>query len=317
MEFDGQAGDRIVTDPTRPSLASSEGPALREATVALPDGAPRATFVKASVYFTLVLIVASWIFIVTEDRSQNFSFFTLESIDRAWSFLTEDLLGIGSGSRPAFLKVSDWRALAPLAYDTLAMSVLGIGLASIVALITFVFGAGNVMTGDLTTNRRSGGAQVAFHLMRGLFVFTRGVPELIWALLVVFAFSPGILAGAVALGIHNSGILGKLAADVVETLDPRPIRALRSSGAGRLQILFYVVLPQALPKFMTFLLYRWEVIIRTTIVVGFVAAGGLGLEFRLSMSHFHYTSVTLIVIWYLGLVLFVDLVAAGLRRLAR
>jgi phosphonate transport system permease protein len=119
------------------------------------------------------------------------------------------------------------------------------------------------------------------------------------------------------LAIHNYGVLSKLAAEVVEGMDMRPVEALRSSGAGRAKSLVYGVLPQALPRFMTYLLYRWEVVIRTTIVVGFVAAGGLGLEFRLAMSNFHYTTVSLLLMWYLALVLGVDAASAGLRRLAR
>ena len=82
-------------------------------------------------------------------------------------------------------------------------------------------------------------------------------------------------------------------------------------------MLLYGILPQALPQFLTYLLYRWEVIIRTTIVVGFVAAGGLGHEFRLRMSWFQYDEIALLLIFYLLLVIFVDLSAAGLRRLAR
>ena len=172
------------------------------------------------------------------------------------------------------------------------------------------------MVGELAGNRNPVWF-ITYMFVRGIFIITRGVPELIWAMLIVFAFSPGILPGAIALAIHNSGILGKLAAEVVEDMDVHPVQALRTSGAGRIQVLFYGVLPEVVPRFLTLLMYRWEVIIRSTIVVGFVAAGGLGEEFRLSMSYFDYTRVSLIVLWYLALVLFVDLVAAVLRRLAR
>jgi phosphonate transport system permease protein len=156
-----------------------------------------------------------------------------------------------------------------------------------------------------------------FALVRWSWAFTRAVPELVWALLAVFIFSPGIVPGAIALAIHNYGVLSKLAAEVVEGMDMRPIEALRSSGAGRNKTLLYGVLPQVLPRFMTYLLYRWEVVMRTTIVVGFVAAGGLGMEFRLAMSSFHYTTVSLLLMWYLLLVLGVDAASAGLRKLAR
>jgi phosphonate transport system permease protein len=274
------------------------------------------SFVRASVLLVVALVVLSWLYVATEDRGQGPAFFSVEAAGRAWDFLWGDLLGADADGRPAFLKASEWRAMVPLARDTLVMSVLGIGFAGLVALATFVFGARNVMTGDLAPYGGVGW-KLAFVVVRGFFIVTRGVPELIWAFLIVFIFSPGILPGALALAIHNSGILGKLASEIVEGLDPRPIRSLQGAGAGQFQVLFYGVLPQALPKLLTFLLYRWEVIIRTTIVVGFVAAGGLGQEFRLSMSHFQYTTVTLILIWYLGLVVIVDLVAAGLRRLAR
>jgi len=272
--------------------------------------------VRYSIFLALGLAVASWIFIVLQEQDQSSSFLSRDSVARAWNFLRNDLLGIDQAGAPAFLRGSEWRDIAPLAYDTLVMSVLGIGFAGLVALATFIFGARNVMVGELAPY---GGFawQLLFWVFRALFIVTRAVPELIWAFLVVFIFSPGILPGAIALAIHNSGVLGKISSEIVEGLDPGPIRSLQSSGASRMQVLIYGVLPQALPRFITFLLYRWEVIIRTTIVVGFVASGGLGQEFRLSMSHFHYTTVTLILIWYLGLVLFVDLVAAGLRRLAR
>ena len=82
-------------------------------------------------------------------------------------------------------------------------------------------------------------------------------------------------------------------------------------------MLAYGIIPQSMPHFLTYLLYRWEVVIRTTVVVGFVSAGGLGREFRLSLSFFQYTDVALIILWYLILVLGVDLISAFLRRMVR
>ena len=276
---------------------------------------PRITFLSASIAIGAVLVIASWVFVLGLDRNQAHPFLSLETVQRTWSF-ARGLLGIGSSSTPAFAQWDEWRQTAPLAYRTLAMSVLGIGFAGLAALATFTFGARNVMVGDLAPYGSWVGRAI-FFVTRSLFILTRGVPELVWAMLIIFVFLPGILPGAIALGIHNTGILGKLSAEIVEGLDPRPIRALRSSGAGSMQILAYGILPQALPRFLTYLFYRWEVIIRTTIIVGFVAAGGLGMEFRLSMSHFHYTTVTLLLFWYILLVVGVDLAAGALRRLAR
>ncbi len=263
----------------------------------------------------LALVVGSWVFVLTQDRTQAVPFFSVQAFVNAGEFVKE-LFGVGSGTRPAFAEWEEWRRTGTLAYQTLAMSVMGIGIAGGIALATFMFGARNVMTGKLAPYG-SWVWRAGFFVTRAFFVFTRGVPELVWALLIVFVFSPGILPGAIALGLHNAGILGKLSSEVVEGMDPAPMRALQSAGAGRFQVLAYGVLPQALPRFITYLLYRWEVIIRTTIVVGFVAAGGLGLEFRLSMSHFQFTRVALVLMWYLVLVVGVDLVSAWLRRLAR
>jgi len=263
----------------------------------------------------MVLIAASWVFVLNVDGAQSHSIFSMHTVNRFKDFLS-DLLGIGSSSTPAFAQWSEWRLTGHLAYQTLAMSVLAIGFAAIFALTFFMFGARNMMMGDMAPYS-SWFWRAVFFLVRGLFVVTRAIPELIWAMLIIFVLSPGLLPGAVALGLHNAGILGKLSSEIVEGLDQRPIQALRSTGAGRFQVMVYGVLPQALPRFVTYLFYRWEVIIRTAIVVGFVSAGGLGTEFRLSMSYFHFTTVALLLIWYLILVLSVDITASYLRRLAR
>lgn len=276
---------------------------------------PRVTFIRFSMLAMMVLIVSSWIFVLNVDGAQSHSFLSVETFNRFKDFLG-DLLGIGSSTTPAFAKWSEWRSTGHLAYDTLAMSVMAIGFAAIFALVFFIFGARNMMMGEMAPYG-SWFWRGVFFLVRGLFVVTRAIPELIWAMLIIFVLSPGLLPGAVALGLHNAGILGKLSSEIVEGLDQRPIQALRSTGAGRFQVMVYGVLPQALPRFVTYLFYRWEVIIRTAIVVGFVSAGGLGTEFRLSMSYFHFTTVALLLIWYLILVLGVDIAASYLRRLAR
>jgi ABC-type phosphate/phosphonate transport system permease subunit len=276
---------------------------------------PRLGVIQLSIIFLVVLMGASWFSVLGLDRRQSHPFFSGETLSRAGSF-ANDLLGVGSSNTPAYAQAEEWRHSARLAYDTLAMSVLAIGLAAAGAFVTFMFGARNVMLGELAPNT-SWVWRATYLVVRGFFTLSRAIPELVWAMLIIFVLSPGILPGAVALALHNWGILGKLSSEVVEGLDPGPARALQSAGANRLQVLIYGVLPQALPRFLTYLFYRWEVIIRTTIVVGFVASGGLGTEFRLSMSLFHYTTVTLLLMWYLILVVSVDLLSAGMSRLAK
>ena len=279
------------------------------------NGGLRVSFVTASVALAVLLIIGAWLYILLAQSWPSHGFLSGETASRAWSFLRE-LAGAGDGRQAAYADPGAWAEAGRLALSTLAMSVLAAGLAAIGALLTFMFAARNVMVGELAPYRSPlWGAWLS--LVRLSYAIGRSVPELIWALLLVFIFAPGILPGALALAVHNFGILGKLSAEVVEGLDPRPARAIRTAGGGWFQVIVYAVLPATFPRFITYLFYRWEVIIRTTLVVGLVAAGGLGMEFRLALSHFHYTTVTLLLLWYLLLVFAVDLTSAGLRRLVR
>ena len=275
----------------------------------------RMTFARGSLYAFMLLAAASWAFIVFWDAEGFSGLFAAGSWGNGVRFL-ESLIGLDSDTAPAYLEAGRWLETGKLAAETLAMSLLAIGIAGAGAFATLLMAARNVSDGTLG-GRPSNAGRIAYHLTRGSYTFSRGVPELVLAMIIVFFLSPGILPGAVALGLHNYGIVGRLTAEVVENLDPAPARALRASGAGNMQVLLYGILPQAVPQFITYLLYRWEVIIRTTVVVGFVTAGGLGREFTLRLSWFHYTDVTLLIIWYLLLVAGVDLLSAYLRRVAR
>ena len=276
---------------------------------------PRPGVVALSVVGFAVLAIGSWAYILAGRDSGFTDLFSGDPWRGVWDFLG-DLAGKGSEGTPAFLDGGSWRNALSLSVETLAMSVLATAMAGVAVLLTFLPAARNVAFGELS-GAPSATGRVAYFVLRAVFAFTRGVPELLWAMMIIFVLSPGILPGAVALALHNYGIIGKLSAEVVEDMDPRPARALRSAGAGGFQMLLYGVLPQALPRLLTYVLYRWEVIIRTTVVVGFVAAGGLGREFRLRMSWFHYDDVALLLVCYLALVIGVDLVSAYLRRLAR
>ncbi len=268
----------------------------------------RPFFVGSSLFF-LFVVTASWVRVLGQDASGP-GLLSAEAWQRAGDFVA-DLAGANESGTPAFAQWDSWREALRLAGDTLVMSVLAAGLAAAGALATVSFAAGNLAGRGSVANR----AIVA--VTRTAYLLTRAVPELVWALIVVFVFSPGILAGAIALAIHNFGVLGRLGAEIVEDIDQGPIDSLKSSGAGRVQLLFYGVLPQVLSQFVTFLLYRWEVIIRTSVVVGLVAVAGLGYQFRLDLAFFRYTDVALLLIVYVLLVWAADIVSIGLRKLAR
>jgi phosphonate transport system permease protein len=271
-------------------------------------------FSLSSYVVFLALVIGSWTYLYKVEQARFFALFTDENGQYAKKFFLS-LLGVGEET-PAFFSKESWFTTLQLAYDTLMMSIIAIGISTIVMVITVIPAARNVANGRLTLSS-SPLHWISYLFIRASYILSRAVPELIWAMMIIFIFQPGILPGAVALALHNFGILGKLCAEVIEDLDERPIRHLSSSGAGRMQILLYGVLPSVLPKFLSFILYRWEVIMRTTIVVGFVGAGGLGQQFKLSMSYFHYSDITLIILCYLLLVWLADFLSELSRKAAK
>ena len=214
---------------------------------------------------------------------------------------------------PAFLDASSWVSALTLTVETLEMSIMAIGFSTIAAFLTVIPAARNIANGSLTSEKKWYN-WILYGFVRLSYIFSRSVPELVWAMMIIFIFKPGILPGAIALALHNFGILGKLWAEVIEDMDPRPIRNLATAGASKIEIFFYGILPTVMPRFLTYILYRWEVIMRTTIVVGFVGAGGLGMDFKLAMSYFDYTEITLLLLCYMILVIIADFASETTRK---
>ncbi len=270
---------------------------------------------RISLWASATAVVLSWLSIYLTEGIHIAELFSKKNLNFTMKFL-KGLVGIGE-SMPAFLDSSKWVTAIRLSVQTLQMSIFSITIASLLATLCTIPAARTRVlvtpnTSSVKYQKRIGQSTSA--VFRSLFIVTRAIPELIWAMLFVFLFKPGPLPGILALAIHNFGILGKLCSEIVENMDTRPLKNLSSSGASRLQLLFYGVIPLTIPKFITYILYRWEVIIRTTIIVGFVGAGGLGQAFKLSMSWFHYTDITLYLICYLILIGSVDLFSQYLRK---
>jgi phosphonate transport system permease protein len=264
-----------------------------------------------SVLFALLLIAASWFYITIGEKANLGELLSEKNLEYASKFFG-GLLGINQ-ENPAFLNGESWALALKLTLETLEMSIMAIGFATIVAFITVIPAARNIANGSLTL-QKNWYNRILYGVIRLFYIFSRSVPELVWAMMIIFIFKPGILPGALALALHNFGILGKLWAEVVEDMDPRPIRNLATAGASKIEILFYGILPLVLPRFLTYILYRWEVIMRTTIVVGFVGAGGLGMEFKLAMSYFDYTQITLLLLCYMILVIIADFASETTRK---
>lgn len=266
-----------------------------------------------AVLATAAVVLGSWWFTLAQETT---ALPGLAELGQRAGRFASDLVGAGVQGPTAYEQASQWLLMAELARDTVVMSVLAIGLAGALTMTTVGFASRLLTVDELAPANRVLGRAV-FVATRGAHVVARAVPEIIWAMLIVVVLSPGLVAGALALAIHEVGVLGRLSSDVVDNVDRGPLRALRSSGAGSLQAYSYGVLPQVLPQLVTFLLYRWEVVLRATVVVGFITGAGLGEQLDSFRVRLDWDGLGLVLLTYVLLVFAGELVAAGLRRLAR
>jgi phosphonate transport system permease protein len=204
--------------------------------------------------------------------------------------------------------------------ETFAISFMGTLLAVAIALSVVFFASRNLIFSGLLYEMepkqgwRRTARIVPYLAAKSLLNILRTVPEMVWALIFVFLVGLGPFPGVLALGVHTGGVLGKLFGEVLENVDSQPIEALQATGANRLQILFYGIVPQVLPQFISYTLYRWEVNIRMAAVLGLVGAGGLGQRIHIAISlFFEQQLLTLIIAIYI-LVTIVDYISAYLRR---
>jgi phosphonate transport system permease protein len=199
--------------------------------------------------------------------------------------------------------------------ETLAMATAGIALALLLAVPL-----GLVLTHSLSVSRIGpgpdrGAGEVVRALARFALLILRGIPELVWALLLVRAFGLGPAAGVLAIALTYGGMLGKVYAEILESGDTRPARALLETGSGRLMAFFYGLLPGAAQELASYTIYRWECAVRASVIMGFVGAGGLGQLMDQSMKMLNGGEVSTILIVFLLLVLLADALSVFLRKL--
>ena len=199
--------------------------------------------------------------------------------------------------------------------QTLAMATAGIALAWLLA-VPLAF----AMTPSLSVSRIGpGNALRRGRALRGLvrlvLVFLRAIPEVVWALVFVRALGLGPAAGVLAIAITYAGMLGKVYAEILESGDTRPARALLEAGSGRVAALCYGLLPGAAQELASYSVHRWECAVRASVVMGFVGAGGLGQLMDQSMKMLNGGEASTILVTFLLLVLLADALSAALRRL--
>jgi phosphonate transport system permease protein len=213
---------------------------------------------------------------------------------------------------PPDLSAATLRPLLPAAVETVAMALLGTAIAAALGLALGLAAARPAALEDgAGPGRLARGALAG--AARTLLNAGRTLPELLWALALVFAVGLGPFAGALALGIHTAGVLGRLYAEAIEEAPAAPLAALRAAGASRAAALVLGALPQAGSQLAAYTLYRFEVNVRAAAVLGVVGAGGLGRDLKLALSWFDYGRASTLVLTLLAIVFAMDLASGALR----
>lgn len=193
--------------------------------------------------------------------------------------------------------------LAKATLETLAIATAGMALAFLIA----------VPMGYLATG--AGREKATLNpVTRSLLTILRGIPELVWALVFVRVFGLGPAAGVLALGLTYGGMLAKVYAEILESVDAAPARALRHNGAGRPLAILYGLIPQASKELASYTVYRWECAIRASVVMGFVGAGGLGQLMDQAMKMLNGGEAATILLTFMLLVFSADGLSGWLRR---
>ena len=193
--------------------------------------------------------------------------------------------------------------VAKMMWETIEMAFWGTVLACLLAVPVGIGGARNYAPHP-----------IIYNLSRWICSFNRAMPELILALIFVLMYGFGPAAGILALAFHTSGFLGKFFADEIENSDPGPQFALRSTGANRIKVLRFAVIPQVLPQYYVYLQYIFERNIRAATILGIVGAGGIGMELKGRWDLFDYDHVATILLAILLTVLILEWVTQRLRK---
>lgn len=241
----------------------------------------------------LALVAVHWVAVSSTD-------FYLERLVAGWS----NIVSFFAEAVPPDL---DWDNVIRPGLDGL-LTTLWIGLLGTTFSIPFaaVLAMGAART--VTSNR------IIYQACRSILSFLRAVPDIVFALILVTAVGLGPFAGVMALILHNTGVMGKLWAEAVEEADQGPQSALRTAGASRLQQITHATVPMSLPQITGLLLYRFDVNVRSSLVLGLVGAGGIGLLINRAIKTFQFDEMFTYIIMVLILVVLVDQFSAWLRR---
>jgi len=198
---------------------------------------------------------------------------------------------------------SQWRMYVGEMVITLQIALWGTALAVVTAVPMALMASANLVPWWI------------YQPTRRLMDATRAINEMVFAMLFVVAVGLGPFAGVLALWIHTTGVLAKLFSEAVEAIDPQPVEGIRSTGASALHEIVYGVIPQVMPLWISFTLYRLESNVRSASVVGMVGAGGIGVVLWEIIRGFQYAETGAVMIIIIVTVTAIDLVSARIRKI--
>jgi phosphonate transport system permease protein len=198
-------------------------------------------------------------------------------------------------------------------WRTVAMATTGIALALVIA-VPLALIAVRVLSISALPGKMAVFPAGVRQVVRWVLILLRSIPELIWALVFVRVVGLGPTAGVLAIALTYGGMLGKVYAEILESGESETTRSLLRNGSGRLQAMLYGLLPQNAAELTGYTVYRWECAIRSSAVLGFVGAGGLGQQMDASMKMFNGSEVATMLIVFMLLVWLADWTSAWLRK---
>ncbi|MDU8926767.1 phosphonate ABC transporter, permease protein PhnE [Alisedimentitalea sp. MJ-SS2] len=230
----------------------------------------------------------------------------------AWNLISEKTIWMFVWDAPrqmtdigARMFPPDWDYLAKLwkpVWDTLNIATIGTAIAMILAVPIAFLAAHN------TTPHKSVRAVMLF-----IIVGTRSVNSLIWALLLVVIVGPGVLAGTIAIGFRSIGGCSKLIYEAIEEIDQTQVEAIEATGGSRAQQMIYGIVPQILPTIAGVGVFRWDINVRGSTILGIVGAGGIGVQLNASINVLAWTQVSMILLVILGTVFLSEFISAKVR----
>jgi phosphonate transport system permease protein len=271
---------------------------------------PKTLFPYLFTAFFLLAFIDSW----QRAAIDPFVLFEAKGRDSLWKFLT--------GMFPPELSWHFLSLMVRPALETIQISLWGTLLAVAIGFPLGLLGTNTLIVRGVLNEAELQGAPLLRVVRYGIYVLARGllslfrcIPEFVWALMFVRAVGLGPFPGVLAIGVAYGGMLGKVYSEIFEGANYRPLEALQSLGANKLQIFFYAWFPQVLPNFVSYTLYRWECAVRASAVLGLVGAGGLGQQIEISMRMFNFNEVLTILIVLFLMVAAVDYLSARVRAL--